>query len=189
MHFLTLVALPPNTEDPIGMVAELLAPYYEEDNDDGWWDWYQIGGRWTGALDGYDPTTDPRNSEVCSLCRGTGTRPDAAQFGAEWMEWAKGCNGCHGTGIAEKWPTQWVDHPGDIARLGDVREKLAERGPYRVVGPELLVCAETYNPDGTDYSDGAPPETAVFIKHPEEVTEAIANLSDDCIVVVVDCHN
>lgn len=29
------------------------------------WDWYQIGGRWTGVLDGdsYDPASDPQNKD------------------------------------------------------------------------------------------------------------------------------
>lgn len=41
------------------------------------WDWWQIGGRWTGALDGdYDPCQDIENQEWCKVCDGTGNRTD-----------------------------------------------------------------------------------------------------------------
>ena len=33
-------------------------------NPDSQWDWYQIGGRWTGYYSNYDPATDPKNIEV-----------------------------------------------------------------------------------------------------------------------------
>lgn len=36
--------------------------------DSGWWDWYQIGGRWTGVhVPDYDPNTDPENIENGSV--------------------------------------------------------------------------------------------------------------------------
>ena len=39
------------------------------------WDWYSIGGRWTGLFDPkYKPEEDPQNMEVCDLCKGTGDR-------------------------------------------------------------------------------------------------------------------
>jgi hypothetical protein len=47
------------------------------------WDWWQIGGRWTGTFaDGYNPSEDPNNIEVCSLCEGTGQRTDAIAAGS-----------------------------------------------------------------------------------------------------------
>ena len=168
-HYYGLAVLPPGTTDLGKAIEELM----------GWWDWYQIGGRWTGVLDGYDPSADPANKETCYLCGGTGKRTD--------MEVANGCNGCRGTGIMEKWPTDWATHPGDVQRLGDAREKLAEQRPYRLIGPELMVTAETYNPEGTHYDD-EPYETAKFQRHPHEVVDALDGLSDDCIVVVIDYH-
>ena len=39
-------------------VQEAMGPSEESG---GFWDWYQIGGRWTGTFDGYDPNTDPNN--------------------------------------------------------------------------------------------------------------------------------
>lgn len=40
------------------------------------WDWWCVGGRWTGLFSDYDAGKDPRNWSVCNLCGGTGTRPD-----------------------------------------------------------------------------------------------------------------
>jgi len=72
------------------------------------WDWWTIGGRWTGKLlIGYDPSEDKDNYEKCWLCHNTGTRPDAnyapdndlrkpSRAGHPVI--GKGCNGCMGTG-------------------------------------------------------------------------------------------
>lgn len=43
------------------------------------WDWWQVGGRWTGFFtegdeDPYDPALDPRNYEPCPICDQTGKR-------------------------------------------------------------------------------------------------------------------
>lgn len=74
--------------------------FYDRTNPNKKWDWWQLGGRWTGKLvPGYDPNEDPSNKQTCGLCGGTGKRLD--------MECANGCNGCNGTGIETKWPTQW----------------------------------------------------------------------------------
>lgn len=70
--------------------------FYDRTNPNKKWDWWQIGGRYTGKfVPNYDPETDKANQEVCWLCRGTGKRPD--------MVVANGCNGCSGSGIATKW--------------------------------------------------------------------------------------
>lgn len=105
-------------------VTRLLAPYDENDEafrEGSKWDWWVIGGRWTGSLDGYDPTKDPTNVVTCDLCHGTGTRPDGlAKFGAAWVEAMHGCNGCNGTGKMVTWPSQWGDHKGDIAPAASI---------------------------------------------------------------------
>ena len=44
------------------------------------WDWWQIGGRWTGSLDEYEPEKDLENQEWCSFCAGTGNRSDATYY-------------------------------------------------------------------------------------------------------------
>jgi hypothetical protein len=201
MHFFTLIVLPPCYEGSIsGAVDTLMAPYgeeleveqYTEDgetywhNPNGFWDWYQIGGRWTGHLDGYNPETDPRNTERCITCNGTGTRPDGlSRFGQAWVDEMNGCNGCLGKGTHTTWPTDWAKHPGDIARLGDVRERLKESPPYHIVGCEVLAHSEVRNPDwdrdSGDYSN--------YMLSTSQVLDTLEGLSDDCTVVVVDCHS
>lgn len=165
MHFFTLVVLPPpNGSEPDidGAVAAAMAPYDEsleieqvtEDGETYWtnpqsfWDWWQIGGRWTGHLDG--------------------------------------CNGCNGTGERTTWPTEWGPHDGDVARLGDVRERLVESPPHYLVH-EGVSRAERRNPDW-DGEFGAESTSPYFLAT-TEVTDTLAGLSDDCVVVVVDCHS
>ena len=74
------------------------------------WDWWTIGGRWTGKLlIGYDPAEDKDNYKKCWMCNNTGTRPDAnypqdcehqcrAASPAGYPVIGKGCNACAGTG-------------------------------------------------------------------------------------------
>lgn len=81
------------------------------------WDWWTVGGRFTGLFSpDYDPAKDSANQEVCFLCRGTGKRLD--------MVVDNGCNGCKGTGVREKWPTQWKPHSGDQITVAQLRENL-----------------------------------------------------------------
>jgi len=63
MHYATLVVLSTRPEDLDVAVSQAM-----EMGKDIHWDWYQIGGRWTGALSGYNPDEDPANLE------GNGTR-------------------------------------------------------------------------------------------------------------------
>lgn len=87
--------------------------FYCRTNPNKKWDWWQVGGRWTGMLNPvYDPESDPNNSEICFLCKGTGKRPD--------MKIENGCNGCEGTGIRTKWPTQWAKFSGDQIQRKDL---------------------------------------------------------------------
>jgi hypothetical protein len=148
-HYLTIVALPPGfTGDIEEGVVTALAPYDEdlkveqvtEDGETYWtnprglWDWWQIGGRYTGHLaDGVEPRRDPRNWEVCIHCRGTGERAASGLHPQTGQRW---CNGCtHDLeytgqrGVHVKWPTEWVADVGNVARLGDVRHIL-ERPEY-----------------------------------------------------------
>lgn len=144
MHYLTIVVLPPGPVDDVGKaVNTALAPFdeeleveeYEEDGEKYWsnpaglWDWWQIGGRWTGHLyPDYDPAQDPRNQEYDR-------------------------NGK----LQPKWPTQWAAYHGDVARLGDVRHILGtdEGRPYHLVH-EGVTSAQRYNPDG-DFNDPTNP--------------------------------
>lgn len=92
-------------------------------NPKGYWDWYQLGGRWSGYLVDYDPETDPTKYEVCFLCRGTGKRNDALGRKMRAEDPAYTCNGCNGTGKALQWPTSWDAHPADLMPLAAVLER------------------------------------------------------------------
>lgn len=63
MHYFVGVIIP-NTKDVQNYVESLLAPYdeNEESNEETHWDWWEIGGRWDGILQGInDP--EKRNLE------------------------------------------------------------------------------------------------------------------------------
>lgn len=95
-------------------VDKILAPYSKSLE----WDWYQIGGRWTGAHDKYDPESDPDNMEICDLCNGAGKRSDMD------CSWCGGCNGCQGKGKRVVWPTQFKRHAGDIVPVSSIADDL-----------------------------------------------------------------
>ena len=103
-------------EDAIETVNVQMAPFQEGGE---WlgegtrWDWFQVGGRWTGKLfPDYKPEEDPRNIETCDLCNGTGKRTD--------MEVKDGCNGCQGTGTSVVWPTSCAKFDGDVIHKKDL---------------------------------------------------------------------
>lgn len=77
------------------------------------WDWWVVGGRWSGHFACTDPSKDMRNYETCVLCYGTGNRNDDA--GRAWRESNPEytCNGCDGKGMSLKHPTKWLRDPGD----------------------------------------------------------------------------
>lgn len=193
MHYYAMVALPPGTTNIEEEVARAMEPHeewskegpnYEEDDDDyesgGFWDWWQIGGRWTGVLaEDYNPETDPDNLEFCDICKGTGLRMDAAGVELRATQPDYTCNGCNGLGMAVKWPTQWKAVPSDIVRLGDYRAVIAQHRPHTLVAAERAVHSENYVPDA--------PQGEKFVPT-SDVEELLASLSDDCIVVVVDYH-
>lgn len=133
-HYSNLVLIEP-TEDVETAVKEAMGVHKAQG---GFWDWYQIGGRWTGVLDGYNPDKDPVNIETCWLCQGTGTRQD--------MKVENGCNGCLGTGKKEKWPTKYAKHPGDIAPIETLTDE-SYKNFFRVVTPGCIIFGgEDYLP-------------------------------------------
>lgn len=104
-----------------------MSPFCEHDgeNEAGWWDWFQIGGRWKGVhVPGYDADKDPAHQKQCDLCRGTGKRNDAVGRSMRAEDPSYGCNGCSGTGTMVTWPTQWGPHKKDVATVEECKDDL-----------------------------------------------------------------
>ena len=137
------------------------------------WDWFQIGGRWTGYFDGYDPEKDPKNKRKCQYCNGTGKRKD--------MKVANGCNGCGGTGKETLWPSDWKFRKKDVIPVKKLTQKQLD-GAYAVRCDGWgWYGGEEYTPWKDPKSRlkprGRPPLAWLKKTYPKGV------------VVVVDCHN
>jgi hypothetical protein len=86
------------------------------------WDWWVIGGRYSGKFAGASkvaPQDDPRNQERCFLCAGTGKRSDELGRKARAADPSYGCNGCSGTGVRTKFAGDWINEDNEI-RVGDL---------------------------------------------------------------------
>jgi hypothetical protein len=139
------------------------------------WDWYEIGGRWTGTfVECYDPEKDPANIEVCYLCNGTGKRRDLGKR-------AKKCNGCDGKGKATKWPTQWKKFKADVMPVKFLPES-KEIIPFAIVTPD----GEWHEKGEMGWFGMARDEKP--LKDWFGISMAILNEHQDCLAVVVDCH-
>lgn len=94
------------------------------------WDWWCVGGRYSGKFAGANklpPHEDPRNKERCFLCNGTGKRNDKLGLEARAKDPSYSCNGCDGAGLSTKFESKWVNEDNEI-RAGDLDlRKLKER--------------------------------------------------------------
>lgn len=185
-----IYSIPGNPGRPQAIIDGIMAPYNEnaeieryttEDNETYWrnpkgkWDFFMIGGRWTGLFDGYDPETDPANIETCWLCGGTGKRLD--------MEVYDGCNGCQGAGKRIKWPTEWGFHPGDIVSAKWLKENFDEERmrPFFFVGLDgVWHEKETWDGEHFRANEG-------FDLNFQ--SSFLWSLPDDCYLAIVDIHN
>ncbi len=150
-----------NLNDVHEEVTRLMEPHREADGDgdigfaDGFWDFWQIGGRYTGChTPEYDPMMDPRNIEDCFLCHGTGFRRDAFVDEIRRTTPSYTCNGCgeqkdgvwthgpHGPGKKTKWPTEWAHHYGDVIPVSAVDDKLTA---YTLIVENQVFHMETWN--------------------------------------------
>jgi hypothetical protein len=134
-------------------------------NLNGKWDWYVIGGRFTGVLDGYDPEQDPENWETCPLCHGTGQRTDMVVEG--------GCNGCRGRGRALK--ERWKPHPGDTRPASLLPPDYT---PYAVVTP----LGEWYEIAQPGYHG------TVWEEYWMAQVRELLQRHSDCLATIVDIH-
>lgn len=145
----------PNNLGVEKQIEEIMAPFREggdeegEDTVNGFWDWWQIGGRWTGAhTPEYDPDKDPRNIQTCFLCRGTGDRDGwvyyedgERKFTDNWAQECNGCNGCRGVGKHAKWPTQRVPHDRDVIPVSEIGDELE---CYIIILPNKVIHREKW---------------------------------------------
>lgn len=146
-------------------------------NPKGQWDWYEIGGRWTGDfVEDYDPYKDPDNLETCFLCRGTGKRDDQLGAAERLKDPEYTCNGCDGKGKSLK--HQLKRFPGDIL-------------------PTLLVPKDyephaVITPDGEWHQEATMGWFGMCGKKNENWSDMVAGFlkkyRDNTIAVVVDCH-
>lgn len=125
MHYHAEIVIP-EMEDVESQVNQILENYFVDE-----YDWFQIGGRFTGVKSKeYDPESDPANVEICNLCGGTGKRDDAIGRNARKDDPSYGCNGCDqyreklGSGKRIKWPTQWAKFSGDIIPINTIPDDL-----------------------------------------------------------------
>lgn len=151
-------------------VEAMMAPYGNGIH----WDWYQIGGRWTGTFDGYNPNKDPKNIHTCEWCKGTGKRTD--------MVVENGCNGCGGTGKAVKWPSDWKTRKGDTLPV----KKLQPKHLKHACG----VCCEGYGWFGGDeYLPWKETPEEKFQQREAPPLDWIKKAYPKGVAVVIDCHN
>ena len=121
----------PNNQNVEEQVRGVMEPYYkgEGENEEGFWDWYQIGGRWKGThIPDYNPDEDPEHMITCRMCGGTGARNDVKDSPKEEIwEGVFGvkCNVCDGNGIELQWPTEWEPHPKDVIPIGEIPEEFS----------------------------------------------------------------
>lgn len=152
MHYFAAVVVPPDTtiETAEQVVRPLLEPFneeleieqYTEDGETYWrnpqgkWDWWTVGGRWTGVWSDYDPTTDTANLEPCFICQGTGMRMDALAIEFRKTDPGYTCNGCDGKGRAVKHPPQWRPFMADVIPVAHYLDTPGIRVPFAVVIPD-----------------------------------------------------
>lgn len=152
------------------------------------WDWWVVGGRYTGIMGGYDPCKDPRNYERCIHCGGSGSRKDF-DYSGEQGNWARagqpifpcvgtGCNACLGAGKLLKSPSHLLQI-GNIDRVSNL--------------PKDFGCFAFLTPKGVWIERG---EMLMFgyVKEEKEedvwkarIKEVLAD-HQDCLAIAVDCH-
>lgn len=189
MHFLHYIILPRGTVDFERVIAQLMKPHEGDE-----WDWYQVGGRWTGELSGYKPEQDPANVEECEQCGGTGFRSDLLGLSQRAEDPTYTCNGCgtwnaetklwahgeHGPGRRLKWATQWAGHTGDILPVALLDPSTIDAHiPYSFQTPDgTWIRKETWNGE-------------TFTQDPEfkaKFLEAL-NTYTQSSIAVIDIHN
>ena len=141
------------------------------------WDWYEIGGRWTGELvDDYDPYRDPDNLEDCWICKGTGKRDDELGRKARIEDPTYTCNGCDGEGKSVK--SQLKRFPGDILPTRLVPKDFF---PHALVTPD----GEWHQISEMGWFGMTGKEDA---RWEEKVAQILKKHRENTVAALVDCH-
>jgi hypothetical protein len=190
MHYAIMVIIKKRCSIEAG-IAHVMKPFGNGRE----WDWYQIGGRWTGLFDGYKPEEDESNIEICDLCKGTGFRNDLIGKQMREEDPTYTCNACgaydkenkiwshgrYGIGRRLKWPTEWKRNAGDIMSVEKLEQKHMDNFYAFCIDGWGWLGGEEYHPEAEDGKK--------LIKRSRPSLEWIKEKSKDCLAVVVDCHN
>lgn len=132
------------------------------------WDWFVIGGRWTGQLDGYEVENDERNYKSCWLCNGTGFRSDLLGQNIRLETPSYTCNSCgvfdketgtwkhgkFGAGLALEYPSE-IEHDNNAMPLADCLKRVREYADnVEKKIEEELAYAERMKAEGRKSSQG-----------------------------------
>jgi len=140
MHHHAEILISSLSKDIEAQIGKILAPFSLYRNyESGWWDWWVMGGRYTGVkVKEYNPKNIPENYEKCWLCHGTGFRTDyiglksrmlnpsytcnvCGEYDPETKTWA---NGKMGAGMKLKHPPDWVNCPACILPVDSIPSDL-----------------------------------------------------------------
>ena len=160
--------------------------YKTRSNPNGKWDWWTIGGRWTGHLrPDYDPYKDPRNLKTCWLCHGTGKRDDELGRNFRLKDPTYTCNGCNGSGQEVVFASKLAEPPegGNVALVSRVLQLLDE-------GHNLLPFA-IIRPTGEWLEKGEMGWWGIVTDEKEAWPKAARSVLEeytDHWAIVVDCH-
>lgn len=171
------------------------------------WDFYEIGGCWTGMLSDHDPAEDIENWETCPVCGGTGESDDGLGLRRLGESRERACNGCDGKGWHAKCPAWLRGREGHVQPVASVLKRIEEfvsggttgNGPSSQVSgmypppvPPMVPFA-VLTPDGEWHQDVEVDRFGVPDKEPDpdEWTRTVTGIlaeHEDCHAVVVDCH-
>ena len=176
-------------------------------NPEGYWDWWVIGGRWTGCISDYDPCMDERNFGPCKFCNQTGKRywltetvataPSGGLGSLMYHQNEAGlwerkvpceqsspgaeeaeCNGCNGTGIERAWNN--APHDSDVLPLSEAKDPVGHF--YAIV-----------TPDGEWHQKGkmgwwGMSDDKISDEDWRAYIDSLLDTYHDATAIVVDCH-